>query len=107
MINSLYKPSEEVLLKLFFTDCVPILSYGLEVKDYLARDMRSLHVAMNDGIRKIFGWNRWESICELRDSFGYDDIYTMAEKRRRKFMSSIYHLNNPILPFLKRFCDTF
>ena len=103
VINALYKPSEEVSMKLFFSNCVPILAYGLEVKEYLARDVRSLHVAMNDGIRKIFGWNRWESFRELRDSFDYDNIYNMAEKRRRKFMSSIYHLNNPILLFLKLF----
>ena len=107
VINALYKPSEEVCMKLFFTNCVPILAYGLEVKEYLARDLRSLHVAMNDGIRKIFGWNRWESIRELRNSFGYDDIYIMAEKRRRKFMSSLSDLNNGTLLFLKRFCDTF
>ena len=78
-----------IYILLFFTNCVPILAYGLEVKEYLARDLRSLRVAMNDGIRKIFGWNRWESIRELRNSFGYDDIYIMAEKRRRKFMSSL------------------
>ena len=66
-------------MKVFFTNCVSILAYGIEVKEYLARDMRSIHVAMNDGIRKIFGWHRWESIRELRHSFGYDDIYTMAQ----------------------------
>ena len=85
VINAVYKPSEEVLMKLFFTNCVSILSYGLEVKEYLTRDKRSIHVAMNDGIRKIFGWNRWESIRELGNSFGFDDIYVMAAKSKCLF----------------------
>ena len=70
-------------MKLFYTNCVSILTYGLEIKEYLNRDMRNLHIyiAMNDGIRKIFGWNRWESIGDLRNSFGYDDLFTIAERR--------------------------
>ena len=102
MINALHKPSEEVLMRLYFSNCVSVLTYGLEVKEYLARDMRSIHVAMNDGIRKIFGWNRWESIRELRSSFGYRDIYAMAESRRKGFTSSFRLLNNPILTHLKQ-----
>ena len=94
-------------MKLFFTNCVSILTYGLEIKEFLARDMRSIRVAINDGIRKIFGWNRWESVCDLRNSFGYHDIYIMAEKRRRKFASSIHLLNNHLLISLKQHCDTF
>ena len=108
-ISALYKHSEEVCMNLFFTNCVPILAYGLEVKECLARDLRSIHVEllMNDDIPKIFGWNRWRSIRELRNSFSYDDIYTMAEKRRGKFMSSMSDLNKGLLLFMKRFCDTF
>ena len=102
IINALYKPSEEVLMKLFYTNCVSILTYGLEIKEYLNRDMRNLHIAMNDGIRKIFGWNRWESIRDLRNSFGYDDLFTIAERRRRKFMSSMHRLNNPLLLSLQQ-----
>ena len=102
MINALHKPSEEVLMQLFFSNCVSILAYGLEVKEYLARDMRSIHVAMNDGIRKIFGWNRWESVRELRSTFGYKDIYIMAESRRKAFLSSFTRLDNPILNYLKQ-----
>ena len=92
-------------MKLFYSNCVSILTYGLEIKEFLARDMRSLHVAINDGIRKIFGWNRWESIRELRNSFGYKDIFTMAEKRRRNFMSTLHSLNNSLLISLKQHCD--
>ena len=62
--------------------CVSVLFYGIEVKGYLTRDMSNIHVAMNDGIRKIFGWNRWESVCLLKEFFGYRDIYVTAVVRR-------------------------
>ena len=74
---------------------------------FLARDVRSIHVAINDGILKIFGWNRWKSIRELRNFLGYDGIYTMAVKRRRKFMTSMHLLHNPLLNSLKQYCDSF
>ena len=95
IINSLYKPSEEVLMKLFYTNCVSIFAYGIEVKEYLARDLNSINVAINDGIRKIFGWNRWESVRQLRCSFGYKDIFTVIALRKRNFYHSIPLLRNP------------
>ena len=107
LINAVYKPSEEVLLRLFYSNCVPILTYGIEVKEYLARDMTSHHVAINDGIRKIFGWNRWESIRTLRESFGYLDLHTIAATRRRSFFAGFRFLDNPTLKHLKRVCDTY
>jgi hypothetical protein len=55
IINTLYKPSEQVLLQLFYTNCVSILNYGCEVKEFLSRDMCKQNVAINDGIRKFFG----------------------------------------------------
>ena len=97
IINSLYKPSEEVLMKLFYTNCVSIFAYGIEVKEYLARDLNSINVAINDGIRKIFGWNRWESVRQLRCSFGYKDIFTMIALRKRNFYHSIPLLRNSLL----------
>ena len=90
-------------MRLFFTNCVSVFNYGIEVKEYLARDLTSIHVAMNDGIRKIFGWNRWESVRQLRCSFGYKDIYTVAALRKRKFLQSIPKLRNFLLNSLTAF----
>ena len=83
-----------------------MFTYGIEVKEYLARDMCKVNVAMNDGIRKIFGWNRWESVRQLRTSFGYNDIYTITARRRKKFMETIPLLCNPTLNFIKHFLDS-
>ena len=102
VINAMYKPSEEVLLRLLYSNCVSIFTYGIEVKDYLSRDLCSINVAMNDAIRKIFGWNRWESVRELRTSFGYKDIYTICESRRRSFYANFSQLRNPIISSIYR-----
>ena len=106
IINALYKPSEEVLMRLFYSNCVSVLTYGIEVKEYLARDMTTLHIAINDGIRKIFGWNRWESVRVLRESFGFRDIYIMAEARKRNFLARFCDLDNDTLQKLKQYCET-
>ena len=103
IINSLYKPPEEILMRLYFTNCVSIFTYGIEVKEYVVRDLSNIHIAMNDGIRKIFGWNRWESVRHLRSSFGYKDIYTMITLRKRKFFQSIPRLRNSLLSSLVTF----
>ena len=75
-------------MRLFYSNCVSTLTYGCEVKLFLARDMQKINVAINDGIRKIFGWNRWESVRQLRMSFGYKDIFTTVASRRKNFLST-------------------
>ena len=68
ILNALQKPSDEVLMQLLFTNCVPTLTYACAVKEYPSAQMLECHVALNDAIRKIFTYNRWESVRELRKS---------------------------------------
>ena len=37
------------------TICISIHTYGLEIQEFLARDIRNIHFAMTDGIQKIVG----------------------------------------------------
>ena len=59
------KPSEAVLMKLLYSVCVPNVTYACEVTDFKRKDIEALHVAVNDAIRRIFSYNRWESIKDL------------------------------------------
>ena len=97
ILNVLNKPSEQVLLNLMYTNCVPILTYACEVKSYTSREMMRFDVALNDCIRKIFTFNRWESTRELRRSFGYDSISEIYAKRQRNFFSCLRLTGNPVL----------
>ena len=62
ILNVLNGPSESVQMKLLYSICVPNITYACDVVDYPNNDMQSLHVAVNDAIRKIVGYNRWQSL---------------------------------------------
>ena len=101
ILNTLHRPSEHLLLKLLYCYCVPILTYACEVKRHTGRELTSLDVALNDCIRKIFTYNRWESTRELRRSFGYDSITETFTKRGSRFTDRLELTKNPILMQLK------
>ena len=85
LLSAKIKPNEPVLMSLLFSVCVPTITYASEVKVFSNSEMHSCHVAMNDAIRRIFGYNRWESIRSLRQSLGFHDIYNSFQRRRIKF----------------------
>ena len=101
ILNVLNKPSELVLMKLLYSSCVPILTYGCEVKRHTGREMTSLDVALNDCIRKVFGYNRWESTRELRRSLGYESITEIFAKRNTRFLNGLFRTGNSVLIRLK------
>ena len=89
ILNVLNKPSENVLMMLLYSNCVPILTYGCEVKRPNGREITSLDVALNDCTRKIFGFRRWESTRELRKSLGYESITEILAMRNFRFLNGI------------------
>ena len=100
VLNTLVKPNEEVQMQLLYTHCVPILSYACAVKTYRSREFQECNTALNDAIRKIFSYNRWESVRALRDSFGYKSLTEIFAKSRSKFISRLPHHCNPIIAWL-------
>ena len=101
ILNVLKGPSDHVQLKLLYSICVPTITYAADVVEYHSRDLTALHVAVNDSIRKIFGYNRWESIKTLRASFGYMSITQIFAKRKAHFESQLPHVGNA---FLAKLC---
>jgi len=63
VLNAIKKPSENVLMHLLFTNCVTILTYAADVKEYTSREMSSLNTAINNCIRRIFSFSRSECTC--------------------------------------------
>ena len=97
ILTALHKPSEEILMQLLYTNCVPILSYACNIKQFSAQDMRNCNTAINDAIRKIFTFNRWESVRTLRESFGMKSIYEMFATASDNFQSSLLSHHNSVL----------
>ena len=94
IITILKKPNEQVLMKLLFTFSVPILTYASEVKQFSYADMNECNIALNDAIRRIFSFHRWESVRTLRQQFGYQDLFTIFALRRRNFFATLPLLRN-------------
>ena len=66
IIHVLSNAEEPILLKLLYTNCIPILTYACEVKQYCASEMSDCNVAVNNALRMIFGFRDWRSIRTLR-----------------------------------------
>ena len=97
LINAVYKPSEEVLMRLLYSYCVPRLTYGAQVTSFNYRDTHAMTVALNDAVRKIFGWHRWESVSDLRKVMGYDSLEVISAKLKCTFLSKLSHIDNAVL----------
>ena len=100
ILNTLHKPNEEVLLHLIYTNCAPTITYASAVKEYRSCDMHDCTVALNNAIRKIFAYNRWESVRMLRQNFGYKSLMEIFFFSRRKFLESLPTHRNSIVSFL-------
>ena len=100
ILGGTVKPHNSILLKLLYSNCVPILTYACAVKEFSAGEMYRCHVALNNAIRKIFSFAVWQSIRHLRMSNGFDSIYEIFAKAKRKFLASATHSSNAIISHL-------
>ena len=91
------KPSDEILMQLLYTNCVPILTYGNGVKEYPSRQMNDCNTAVNNAIRRIFTYHRWESVRSLREELGYKSLTELFATSKDNFTSSLSNHRNPII----------
>ena len=87
LLTAVQKPNNLVLMNLLYSNCIPSLTYAAEVKDVPNREMQNLNVALNNAIRRIFSYNRWESTRLLRQQLGYPNVTEIFQKRRRRFIA--------------------
>ena len=102
ILRATTKPSEEVMLQLLYSCCIPILTYASAVKDFSSRQLQNCTTAVNDALRLIFGFNRWESVRTLRESFGYKSLVDLFHRAKNKFDSSLRSHQSPIISYLAR-----
>ena len=100
ILNGRVKPHSSILMKLLYSNCVPILTYACAVKEYSVSEMYRCHVAVNNAIRKIFSFAVWQSIRHLRMSHGYDSVYEIFAKAKSKFMASATRSSNSVITHL-------
>ena len=102
ILNSLHKPSEPVLMHLLYANCVPTLTYACSVKTFSAKEMQECTTALNNAIRRIFTFHRWESVRCLREAFNYKSITEIFSLMSRKFTMSLPTHPNSII---RKFCS--
>ena len=85
------------MVHLVYTCCVPILSYASAVKEYPSRQMQVCTTAINDALRLLFGFNRWESVRSLRESFGYKFLVDIFHASKNKFEAALLTHRNPVI----------
>ena len=102
ILRATNRPSEEVLLHLLYSNCIPILTYACAVKDYPARQMQDCNTAVNDALRLIFGYNRWESVRQLRESFGYKSLTELFALHKKKFGILLLNNRNSVISHIAR-----
>ena len=100
ILRSVHRPNELVLMKLLYSICVPNLTYCVEVKSLSSSDMQKGNVALNDSIRFIFTYNRWESTRFLRQELGYPNIFEIFHSRWEKFLNACSRSHNGVILFL-------
>ena len=100
ILYSPVKPNERVLMKLLYTNCVPIVTYGCAVRVFSSADMNRCHVAVNNAIRKIFSFATWQSIRDLRMAHGYSSIYEIFAVARTKFFNKALTSSNAVVKHL-------
>ena len=83
------------MMKLLYSIAVPNLTYASDV--IVFKDMHRLHVATNDAIRKFFGYDRWDSVTDLRQSEGYSSITEIFAERRKTFETRLSSIGNSLI----------
>ena len=87
-------------MELLYIHCVPILSFGAEVKALTGAQMRQLSVALNSAIRRIFTFRRYESIRFLREYHSFKSIEILFAEARDRFLIALANHPNLTVRFL-------
>ena len=106
ILNAHRKSSEPVMLKLIYAVAVPILTYACDTLPLSSRQLNEMTIALNDAIRKVFSFNRWESVRFLRESFGYSSLSEIIYDSTEKFFKMLSRTNNETLISIKAITDT-
>ena len=94
------KPKENILIRLLYTNCVQRLTYGAPVKDLNSSERQQINVAINNAVRRIFGFRQWQSIRQIREFYGFKPIEIMFERAKAKFHGALSEHSNSVLRFL-------
>ena len=83
-------------MKLFSLIC-SFPTYGCETVEFSASDMRTCNIAINVAIRKIYSYQRWESVRDFRQSSGFPSVYDIFSRRSEAFLTGNLQSTNQVI----------
>ena len=83
--------SEEVILQLLQTKCIPILLYGLEALKLNKSDISSLDFTINRFFMKLFKTTNINIIAKCREMFGFALPSVQVLRRQTRLTNTIYY----------------
>jgi hypothetical protein len=91
--------SDIVKLQLVESHCLPIIMYAIESLHFKSVQLKEINSWWNSVYRKIFSYNKWESVRELICLLGRLDILHLENLRRLAFIkTNLLELKtNPIM----------
>jgi len=95
---------ECVKLSLVKSMCLPMLTYCLGALDMSGHIVKDLGVCWNDCFRRIFNYNRWESVRDLQYCCGLEPMEDMYSSYREKYLHSV--CLSPVVQRVKAYCTT-
>jgi len=89
--------SEDVVMELLKTKCLPILYYGLEACPLNKSQIHSLEFALNSCLRKLFNTRSQDIVDECMTMFNCLSVEDSLLKRKCKFMSKLGSCKNSLI----------
>ena len=89
--------SEDVVMDLLKTKCLPILYYGFEACTLNKSQIHSLEFALNSCLRKIFNTRSQDVVVECMTMFNCLSVEDSLLKRKCKFMSKLGSSKNLLI----------
>jgi hypothetical protein len=97
VLNSCKYVSEDVKLHLVKSFCLPMLTYCIGALNLSKQNIRELGVCWNDAFRKIFHYNRWESVKDLQFFFYELPFEQLYDFLRWKFLTYTKHARMSVI----------
>ena len=88
--------SEETMLHLISTKCVPILLYGLDACPHNTADKRSLDFIQTRLLMKLFNTSSTDIVNECRVMFNIQSVSSSIVCRRQKFLTKFMDIDNSL-----------
>jgi len=95
--------SEDVILQIIASKCMPVLLYGLEACSLTKTDLRSLDFTVNRVLMKIFKTSNIQIVKECQEFFGFQSPSTLLTRKMNNFVNKCGSSLNSVC---KSLCST-